>query len=59
MLCELMVSTIQINEGEEKEKVVKSWSGKTEMIIANALGAFDKSGKMIPASSGRGIRRFV
>lgn len=59
-LSELMVSTIQINEGENKEKVIKSWSGKTELVVARALDGLDGSGKMVAAAvPGRGIRRFT
>lgn len=58
-LSELMVSTIQINEGENKNDVIKSWSGNTEMVISRALDGIDNGGKMVAAVvPGRGIRRF-
>lgn len=35
--AEVVVSTMQIIEGEDKDKVVKSWSGDTSLVVANAV----------------------
>lgn len=36
-LAEVVVSIIQIIEGEDKDKVVKSWSGDTSIVVANSV----------------------
>jgi len=36
-LSELIVSLIQLNEGDDKDAIVNSWSGDTSVVIANAL----------------------
>lgn len=57
-LSELIVSTIQINEGADKTDVLKSWSGKTGMIVGQALNCIGTGtiSKTINTSS-RGVRR--
>jgi hypothetical protein len=37
-LPEVIVSAIQINEGADKDAVVKSWSGNTSLVVSNAIG---------------------
>lgn len=36
-LAEVVVSAIQVHEGESKDKVAKSWDGSTNMVVASAL----------------------
>jgi hypothetical protein len=50
-LAELIVSIVQMNEGEEKESVVTSWDGSTSLVIREAVkdvaldnGAAEKNG---------------
>jgi hypothetical protein len=50
-LAELIVSIVQMNEGEEKESVVTSWGGSTSLVIREAVkdvalgnGAVEKDG---------------
>ncbi len=37
-LSELIVSTIQVTEGTDIDKVVESWDGSTSLVIKNAIG---------------------
>lgn len=52
MLAEVIVSTIQVNEGALADDVAKSWDGSTAVVVANAL-------KAMPARAGAtgGVRR--
>jgi hypothetical protein len=36
-LAEVIVSTIQVCEGEDRDKVIASWDGSTGIVIANAI----------------------
>lgn len=36
-ISELIVSLIQLNEGNDKDTIVNSWSGDTSVVLANAL----------------------
>lgn len=36
-LSELIVSVIQLNEGDKKDTIIKSWSGDTSVVIADSL----------------------
>jgi hypothetical protein len=36
-LAEVIVSTIQVIEGEDKAKVAKSWDGSTSVVVSNAI----------------------
>jgi hypothetical protein len=36
-LAEVIVSTIQVVEGEDKATVAKSWSGDTSLVVSNAI----------------------
>lgn len=36
-LAEVIVSAIQLNEGDTKEKVIESWDGSTSVVIAKAF----------------------
>jgi len=47
-LAELVVSTIQINEGIDKDEVIKSWDGDTAVVIASATKNMMKT----PTTSG-------
>ncbi len=38
-LAEVIVSTIQVCEGEDKEKVATSWDGNTGLVVANAINS--------------------
>lgn len=51
LLAEIIVSTIQVNEGEDHGKVAASWSGATAVAVADALAGF-KGGVPATASSG-------
>jgi hypothetical protein len=37
-LAEVIVSTIEVNEGHDRDKVVKSWSKKTALVVQRAVG---------------------
>jgi hypothetical protein len=37
-LAEVIVSTIQVNEGTDIDKVVSSWSGSTSVVVSRAVG---------------------
>jgi hypothetical protein len=39
MLPEIIVSTIQVNEGKDKASVAASWSGNTSVVVAKAMQA--------------------
>ena len=52
-LAELIVSTIQVNEGASVADVMQSWSGDTSLVVARGLGG------LAPATAtGRGMVRF-
>lgn len=36
-LAEVIVSAIQLTEGEDKDKVIKSWNGSTSVVVGKAL----------------------
>ncbi len=40
-LAEVIVSTIQLNEGVDKDKVVASWDGSTSVVVADAMRSLD------------------
>ena len=44
-LSEVIVSAIQVVEGEKKADVVKSWSGDTSLVVSKALGGLTTSAK--------------
>lgn len=52
-LAELIVSTIQVNEGASVDDVMKSWSGDTSVVVARGL-----NGLAPAAATGRGVVRF-
>ena len=58
-LSELIVSTIQLNEGAEKAEVLSSWSGSTSIAITRALGDY-KAHEIVraPTANSRSVRRF-
>lgn len=60
-LSETMVSLIQVSEGENKEEVIKTWSGDTAMIVTRALSNAENYMTVVPSFSGgtrRGVARF-
>jgi hypothetical protein len=40
-LSEVIVSTIEMNEGKDQDAVIKSWDGDTQMVVAKALKEFN------------------
>jgi hypothetical protein len=50
-LSEVIVSTIQVNEGEADDKVIASWDKSTSMVVANAIRDLSKN-----VSSGAVVR---
>ncbi len=58
-LSELIVSTIQLNEGADKADVLKSWSGATGLVVSKALDGIGASEMTIhpTATAGRGVKR--
>ena len=38
-LAEVIVSAMEVNEGRDRDRVVKSWSGKTAAVVRRAVGA--------------------
>jgi hypothetical protein len=54
-LAELIVSTIEVNEGADISKTASSWSGGTALVIRESLAALSKSAGLIP--SGKGVTR--
>ena len=52
-LAEVIVSAIEVNEGRDPDRVVKSWSGKTALVVQRAVGS------LRPARTGNtGVVRF-
>ena len=51
-LAECVVSTIEINEGNDVDSVVGSWSGDTSMVVATATQELMKGGGTAGAESG-------
>ena len=57
-LSEVIVSTIQLNEGVDKADVLKSWDGTTSMVITRALDGISTNAIATPINSPqRGVRR--
>ena len=52
-LAELIVSTIQVQEGADLAAVADSWSGGTALVVRNSLKGLQK----VPAASGKGVSR--
>ncbi|MEX3983792.1 hypothetical protein AB4Y45_32940 [Paraburkholderia sp. EG287A] len=52
-LAELIVSTIQVNEGASVADAVKSWSGDTSVVVARGLNGLKPAG-----AAGTGLVRF-
>ena len=57
-LSEVIISTIEMCEGKDKDEVIKSWSGGTQLVVSNALGDFDKNQLQTTASTENRIVRF-
>jgi hypothetical protein len=51
-LAEVIVSTIQVVEGEDKATVTKSWSGDTSLVVSNAIK------DLATVSDSKGVVRF-
>jgi hypothetical protein len=58
-LSEVIVSTIQLNEGADKAEVLKSWSGATGMVVSRALDGVGTGEMTIhpTVTTGRGVKR--
>lgn len=57
-LSELIVSTIQLNEGADKADVLKSWSGTTGIVVTRALDGIGANAiSTTTDSSRRGVMR--
>lgn len=54
-LPEVVVSTIRINEGEELDKVVGSWTGTTAVTVRAATAHLAKTGGSASTSTGPGV----
>jgi hypothetical protein len=54
-LAELIVSTIEVNEGADALHVAGSWSGDTSLVLRDALCAVSKSAPVV--ASGKGVTR--
>lgn len=54
-LAEVIVSIIQITEGDSHAKVAKSWDGSTSIVVANATRGLAAA----PASGKGGVRRLT
>lgn len=52
-LSELIVSTIQVNEGADLKTVAASWEGSTGLVVRDALKALQR----VPVASGKGVTR--
>lgn len=57
-LSEVIVSTIQVNEGANKADVLNSWDGSTNLIVTKALDGINSNAIMAtPNGSRRGVKR--
>lgn len=54
-MSEVIVSTIQVTEGADKDKVTGSWSGDTALVVAHALEGFKLAER---STGGSGVKRF-
>lgn len=54
-LSEVIVSTIEVNEGRDKAAVAASWGGDTALVVARAVSGLTPSGK---TDSSGGVVRF-
>ena len=43
-ISEIIVSTIQVNEGADVKTVVNSWSGDTSLVVSKAIGGLTATG---------------
>jgi len=51
-LAEVIVSTMQVIEGEDADTVINSWSGDTSLVVRNAVNSLAKTG-----AAGSGVVR--
>ncbi len=56
-LSEVIVSTIEVAEGRDKDAVAKSWDGDTSLVVARAVSNLN-SNLTRSASGGSGVVRF-
>lgn len=56
-LSEVIVSTIEVSEGRDKDSVAKSWDGDTSLVVARAVGNLN-TGRLRPNSGDGGVVRF-
>jgi hypothetical protein len=54
-LAELIVSTIEVNEGADPLNVASSWSGNTALVLRDSLCALSNLAQ--PVASGKGVTR--
>lgn len=55
-LAEVVVSAMQVVEGADVDKVTKSWSGGTSLVVGKAIGGLVKGGA--GGKAGAAVRRF-
>jgi len=53
-MAEVIVSTIQANEGMDKDDIINSWDGSTAVVVKTAIDALDAAG----GASETGVVRF-
>lgn len=59
-LSEVIVSTIQLNEGVDKTEVLKSWDGTTSMVVTRALNGIGTNAiSTTNETTRRGVRRIL
>jgi hypothetical protein len=56
-VAEVIVSAIEVNEGLDKDKVAKSWSGDTAVVVSRAIAGLPVASGKAGASTG-GVVRF-
>jgi hypothetical protein len=57
-LAEVVVSAIQVVEGADKDKVAKSWGGKTDLVVASAIRDLAVGAPGAMTTGGSGLVRF-
>jgi hypothetical protein len=55
-LSEVIVSTIEVSEGRDKDSVAKSWDGDTSLVVARAVSNLNAG--LLRPNSGGGVVRF-
>ena len=57
-LAEVIVSTIEMNEGADIDEVTKSWLGSTALVVRDSLSALSRRGHESGRSDRPGLTRF-